>query len=312
MKKVSICVPCYNEEENVYPMYQAIIKQVKEFQGKYNYEILFADNASQDRTREMLKQIAENDKKVKLILNMRNFGPDRSGWNCLFRASGDVIVMLPCDFQVSPELINEYLRYWEQGELIVSGQRQGADGNIIKYHMRKLYYKIIMKLSDVPQYNQMMGLTVIDRQVIEVASKSYEPSESFRHLVAELGYRVKLIPYKEQERRAGKSSYNIARYYDFAITSLINTSFVPLRIATILGGIASGICFLIGVIYLIYKIIYWNDFNAGMAPVLIGIFFVGSIQLAFIGILGEYIGAILRKMSKHPLVVEEELVNFDE
>ena len=311
-KKISICIPCYNEEKNVYLMYRAVTEQMQDIQEKYDYEILFADNASKDKTRIVLKQIATDDKKVKLILNTRNFGPNRSGWNCNYRASGDVIVGLPCDFQVPPELIKEYLQYWEEGELVICGQKKGSKENAIKYQLRKLYYKIIMRFSDVPQYDQMMGLTVVDRKVMDVLCKAYEPEESFRHLIAELGYKVKLVPYEQQARRAGKSSYNLSRYFDFAITSLINTSYAPLRMATILGVITSGICFLIGVIYLIYKLIFWDSFNAGMAPVLIGMFFIGSTQLAFIGILGEYIGAILRKISKHPLVVEEELINFDE
>lgn len=312
MKKISVCVPCYNEKDNVRPMYIAITKQMSKYTGQYDYEIVFEDNDSKDGTKEILRDIAREDKRVKVIFNTRNFGPSRSGMNCNFRAIGDVIVSLPCDFQVPPELISEYLKFWEQGHLIVCGQKTESEESKFKYFLRKIYYKIIKIFSDIPQYDQMCGLTVIDRKIMDVIRHAYEPEVAFRHLIAELGYKIKLVPYKQQERRAGKSSYNIFRYFDFAITSLINTSYLPLRLLVLVGLITSAISFLIGVIYLIYKLTHWYSFDAGMAPILIGMFFLGSIQLFFMGIIGEYIASILRKISKQPLVVEEEVINFDD
>lgn len=312
MRKISVCVACYNEEANVYPMYMAITKQLAKYTDRYDYEILFEDNDSADGTRKILRDIAREDKRVKVIFNTRNFGPARSGMNCLFRATGDVVVSLPCDFQVPPELIEEYIGYWEQGNLIVFGQKLESEENKFKFFLRKVYYKIIKIFSDVPQYNQLCGMALIDKKILGVIKEAYEPEVSLRHLIPELGYKMKIVPYKQQKRRAGKSGYNIYRYFDFAITSLTNTSYLPLRLSVIMGGIMAVICFMAGVIYLIYKLIHWNTFNAGVAPILIGIFFIGSVQLFFIGILGEYIGAILRKISKHPLVVEEETINFDD
>lgn len=312
MKKISVCIPCYNEEKNIEPMYAAITGQMEKYQGKYDYEIIFADNASGDGTRDILRNIAGNDKHVKAVFNTRNFGPNRSIMNCYARASGDVIISLPCDFQTPPQLIDEYFAFWEQGNLLVCGQKIDSEENKFKFFLRGIYYKIIKMFSDVPQYNQMGGLMIIDRKVMDTICQAYEPEVSFRHLVADLGYKIKLVPYKQEKRKAGKSSYNIYRYFDFAITSLVNTSYLPLRLSVIIGLLMSIICFAIGVVYLIYKLTHWNSFDAGVAPIVIGIFFIGSVQLFFIGILGEYIGAILRKVSKKPIVVEEETLNFDD
>lgn len=312
MKKISVCIACYNKEENVFPMYTAITEQMKKFIDRYDYEIIFEDNDSKDGTRNILRKIAGNDKHVKVIFNTRNFGPNRSGMNCLFRATGDVAISLPCDFQVMPELIESYLPFWEQGNFIVCGQKLESDENRFKFFLRKIYYKIIKIFSDIPQYEQLCGLTIIDRTIINVIKQTYEPEVAFRHLIAELGYKIKLIPYKQEKRRAGKSSYNMYRYFDFAITSLINTSFMPLRIFVVLGLLSSILCLLIGIIYFAYKLTHWYSFDAGIAPVIIGMFFIGSVQLFFMGILGEYIGSILRKISKYPMVVEEEVINFDE
>lgn len=253
MKKISVCVACYNEEENVYPMYNAVTKQMKKFMNQYDYEILFEDNDSKDKTKNILRNIAENDKHVKVIFNARNFGPSRSGMNCNFRATGDVVASIPCDFQVPPELLEEYIRLWEQGNLIVYGQKLESEENSLKKILRKVYYKIIKHFSNTPQYEQLCGLIVIDRKIMEVLKQVYEPDVSLRHIIPELGYKIKLVPYKQQKRRAGKSSYNLYRYFDFAITSLINTSYLPLRLMVIMGLISSVVCFLIGVVYLIYS-----------------------------------------------------------
>ncbi len=312
MKKISVCIVCYNEEGNVYPMYVAVTKQMEKFADRYNYEIIFADNDSKDKTRDILRSIAKNDKHVKVIFNTRNFGPMRSGTNCERRATGDVLVSLPCDFQVPPELIEEYIKFWEEGNLIVSGQKMESEENMFKFFLRKVYYKIIKMFSDIPQYEQLCGLIVMDRKIVDVIRQADEPEMSFRHLIAELGYKMKLVPYKQQKRREGKSSYNLYRYFDFAITSLINTSYLPLRLAVIAGFIMSIICFIISMVYLVYKLTHWDTFNTGMAPVVIGMFFLGSVQLLVLGILGEYIGMILKKLRKYPVVVEEEVINFDE
>ncbi len=311
-KKISICICCYNEEGNVYDMYQAVSKELQKLQKRYDYEILFADNASQDHTRTILRQMAQEDTHVKVILNTRNFGTIRSFWNCFFHAQGDAVLALPCDFQVPPESIPDWIRYWEEGNLLVCGQKIKSKENPLKFFLRKVYYNTIQLMSDIPQYYGLVGLTLVDRKLVEQMRQACEPDVDFRHLVAELGYQIKLVPYEQQNRREGKSSYNLSRYFDFAVTSLVNTSWMPLRVATVAGTAAAGVCFLLGVVYLVYKLVHWYSFDAGMAPLLIGMFFIGSVQLLFIGIVGEYVGAVLRRVKKSPFVVEEETLNFEE
>lgn len=309
-KKISICVPTYNEEGNVYNMYKSLSAVMADMTD-YDYEILFEDNKSADRTPEILREIAGNDKKVKVILNMTNVGHVRSGRNCMFRATGDAVINIVCDFQEPVELIPQFISEWEKGNLIVMGQKTSSEESSIKYHFRSLYYRIIQNFSDSKQLTHVTSFGLFDRSIVDVIRMVNEPNMSVRHIVAELGYDVKLIQYKQKERASGKSSYNLLRYADFAINSLVNTSFLPLRLATILGSIAAVISFLIGVVYLVLKLIYWDIFIAGTAPILIALSFLGSVLLLYIGVLGEYIGVILRKVSKRPLVIEKEVLNFD-
>lgn len=310
MKKVSICICCFNEQDNVRDMYEAVKTQMTAF-TQYEYEIVFADNASTDNTQNILKQMAETDKKIKVIINNRNFGPDRSFWNCLRYATGDAIIALACDFQDPPEFIPVFIKAWEEGEVAVLLQKVRSKENKIKYFFRKLYYKIIAAFSEIPQFEQVTGAGLYDKKVLEQFLKVGEVITP-RHLIAELGYPVKLIPFVQPKRKAGKSSYNVAKYFDFAITSLVTTSTVPLRIATVIGCITSLVSFLIGFTYLIYKLIYWDTFSVGVAPMVISVFFLGSVQILFIGLIGEYIASLIKKNSKIPLVVEKELINFDE
>lgn len=309
-KKISICVPTYNEEGNVYNMYKSLSAIMADMTD-YDYEILFEDNKSADRTPEILREIAGNDKKVKVILNMTNVGHVRSGRNCMFRATGDAVINIVCDFQEPVELIPQFISEWEKGNLIVMGQKTSSEESSIKYHFRSLYYRIIQNFSDSKQLTHVTSFGLFDRSIVDVIRMVNEPNMSVRHIVAELGYDVKLIQYKQKERASGKSSYNLLRYADFAINSLVNTSFLPLRLATILGSIAAVISFLIGIVYLVLKLIYWDIFIAGTAPILIALSFLGSVLLLYIGVLGEYIGVILRKVSKRPLVIEKEVLNFD-
>ncbi len=312
IKKISVTIPCYNEEENVYEMYAAVTELMQRYDGIYDYEILFSDNDSTDGTRAILRNIAEEDRHVKVIMNARNFGPERSGWNSMFRAAGDVVVNIPCDFQAPPELILQGIKLWEEGSLIVCGQKRKSRENKIKFFLRQVFYGIIKLMSDVKQYDNLTGLILMDRTIMEAVRAAYEPGDEFRFLIADLGYKIRILQYEQQKRRAGKSSYNMARCFDFAITSLVNTSWVPLRLATVAGVLVSAACFLLGVVYFVYKLVHWDTFDAGIAPLLIGMFFIGSVPPLFIGSVGEYVGSVLRKISKDPLVVEEETINFDE
>lgn len=310
-KMISICVMCYNEEENVVEMALAITEQMKKLQDKYEYEIIFADNASNDSTVIKLKHLARNDKHIKVIINNRNFGTRRSGINCMRHASGDAVISIPCDFQDPPELIPEFIKEWENGHKVVCGQKTSSEENRIKYLLRSFFYNIIDYFSEVKQYKHIAGISLNDREIVDQVLE-YGVDIAYRNLIAELGYEPKLIEYRQRKRRAGKSSYNVLKYLDFAISSLITTSIVPIRVATILGCILSFGSFLIGAVYLIYKLIYWKSFSTGVAPMVIGMFFLGSVQILFIGLIGEYIGILLKRGTKLPLVVEKELINFEQ
>ena len=310
MKKISICVPCYNEESNIENMYNALKKEI-ESEKDYTFEFVFADNASKDSSREVLRKIAENDEAVKVIVNRRNYGPKRSNYNAFFRASGDAIITLACDFQDPPQMIHDLLRVWEKGNLVAFGQKTNAKENFIMHAIRTLYYKIIKYFSSVKHYEHVSSLFLLDKEVVDTVKAIDDFEIDVHHLIEDLGYGVVLVPYTQEKRAKGKSSYNFIRYFDFAITELVNTSYFPLRIATFFGTIMSFLSFLVGIAYFIYKLIFWNTFDAGAAPIVIGLFLLGSIQIMFLGIIGEYIGVIMRKLTKRPVVLEEETINLN-
>lgn len=309
MKKVSLCVPCFNEEENILLVYSELTKLMSSL-PQYEYEIIFEDNASIDNTQQYLKELAEKDTRVKVIINTRNFGPSRSGKNCCFNAAGDVLISVACDLQNPVSLIPKFLEYWEQGFLVVMGEKQKSEEGTFKYFLRKVYYKIIKSCSDIPQYSQITGFGAIDARVYKKIYDMNEPDMSIRHLLADLGYEVKLVPYKQEKRRFGKSSYNLWRNFDFALTSLLYTSRAPLRLLTLFGLLSSILSFVIGGAYFIYKIVAWESFGVGLAPIVIGVFFIGSIQLFFLGIIGEYLGIVLNKVTVRETVIEKERINF--
>lgn len=311
MKKISICIPCYNEEENIVPIYYKLLEVISQINTSYEYEFIFADNASTDNSRNEIRGLAQKDKRVKAIFNTRNFGPVASNRNSLLNATGDAIITIVCDFQDPPELIPQFIHLWELGNMVICGQKLDSEERGLKRMARKVYYSIIRNVSEIKQYDQVTGFALYDRKVIEDIRKFNDSNIALRHVLSYIGYPVTLIPYKQPARRAGKSSYNVVRYFDFAITSLINTSFFPIRMVTILGLLAAAISFIIGCAYFIYKLLNWDSFALGMAPILIGMFFMGSIQLFFLGIIGEYIAAVLRKVNGKPSVFELERINFD-
>lgn len=312
-KKISIGIPCYNEEDNIELMYEAICNQIT-LMPQYDYEIIFADNDSRDQSQRIMRSIAEKDKRVKVIINQTNFGPYRSGVNCYNNATGDAYIVIPCDFQEPPEMIPDYIREWENGYDIVWGKKTESNENKIKYLCRKAFYGIINKMSDYPQLTQVIGYGLMDRKVIDILliTQIQDPQFEARNLVCEYGFKIKLLPYTQRERQRGKSSYNIGKYYDFAITSLVNTSVKPLRLMTVTGLIVAFVCFIAAVFYLVYKLIYWDSFNAGMAPLIVGLFFVAGIQLFCLGMIGEYISVLIRRVTHKPLVVEKEKINFED
>lgn len=312
MKKISIVVPCFNEEENVGPMSQAIVELFKNELKEYNYELIFIDNDSQDRTRELLRAICGNNDRIKAIFNAKNFGQFKSPYYGLLQATGDCAILVACDFQDPVELIPTFVKEWENGYKIVSGIKTSSKESKIMYWLRSLYYKMIKKLSDVEQIEHFTGFGLYDRKFLEVLKTLDDPTPFLRGIVAELGFKRKDIEYQQPQRRAGKTSNNFYRLYDGAMLSITSYTKVGLRLATLFGFVCSVISVIIAIVYLVMKLMYWDRFTAGMAPMLIGVFLLGSIQMFFIGLLGEYILTINSRVMKRPLVVEEERINFEE
>ena len=312
MKKISLCIPCFNEVDNVVPMAR-VLTEIMEKLPQYDYEIIFTDNCSTDGTRDKLRLLAHEDCHIKVLMNNRNYGctDGRSGKNTMRYISGEVYIGLPCDFQEPPELIPQFISEWENGYKVVLGQKIDSEENKIKYKCRRLYYEIIDRFSNIPQYTNVSGIVLLDKYVVNEL-KEVDDDIYVRNAIADMGIKVKLIKYKQGKRHAGKSSYNFNRYLNFAITGMVNTSTIPLRIATVLGFIVSFTSFVIGIVYLVLKLVFWDRFNAGMTPLLIGMFFIGAVLLLSVGIVGEYVGVVLRKVTHFPRVFTDETINFDE
>jgi len=310
MKLISIVTPCYNEEGNVENLY----KQVKEiFDGLegYEYEHIFIDNVSKDNTLGILKEIAKKDKKVKIIINARNFGPLRSPHYGLLQATVDAVILMVADLQDPPDMIPQFLEKWEEGYKIVIGVKSRSKEFPVKYALRKLYYNVIGRLSEIELVKNFTGFGLYDRKVIEILKEIDDPYPYFRGLICEIGFERYEIEYIQPARKKGFTKLNFYALYDWAMLGITSHSKLPLRVATISGFILSVLNLLAGLAYLIYKLIYWDRFQAGIAPVVIGLFLFSSIQLFFIGILGEYIGVIHTQILKRPLVIEKERINFD-
>ena len=310
MSKVSILVPTYNEEENVRPLSEAIIRELKKALPEYEYEIIFIDNDSQDHTRKLLRELCKDNQNIKAIFNAKNFGQFNSPYYGLLQTTGDCTILLCADFQDPIEMIPQFVHEWEKGYKIVIGQKTTSKENKLMYFLRSCYYKVIKKFSDVEQIEHYTGFGLYDHEFIRVLKELNDPTPFLRGIVAELGFRRKDIPYEQQKRRAGKTSNNFFRLYDAAMLSFTSYTKIGLRISTFIGFGVALISFLIALVYLILKIVFWDTFVAGTAPILIGMFFLGAIQLIFMGLMGEYILSINQRMMKRPLVIEEERINF--
>ncbi len=313
MKKISIGICCYNEEENIELIYEMVSKEMALF-PQYDYEILFVDNNSTDKSQEILQRICEKDFHVKAIFNQTNFGPERSSINGFSAVSGDAVIALPCDLQEPPEMISQFISEWEKGYDIVWGQKQSSSEGRVKKLCRKVYYSIIDLFSDYKQYKDVIGFGLVDRSVLNVvlAPMIQDPYLNIRHAVAEYGFNIKLVPYEQRERIRGKSSYSLYKYFDFAISSLCNTSTKPLRLMTIMGIISSLLSALIAILLLVYKATHWETFALFTVFLYACMFLFFSILLLGIGILGEYIIIVIRRITDKPVVVEKERLNFKE
>ena len=312
MKKISVMIPCYNEEENVEPISKAIIDVFKTQLSNYDYEILFIDNDSQDKTREILRRMCEEDKHIKAIFNAKNFGQFNSPYYGMLQTTGDCTISMVCDFQDPVEMIPKYVAEWEKGYKIVIGIKTSSKENKLLYWFRSMYYKFIKKFSEVDQIEHFTGSGLYDKEFINVLRDLKDPTPFLRGIVAELGYKRKEIEYEQPKRRAGTTSNNFLRLYDAAMLSITSYTKIGLRLCSFIGIIIGGISFIIGLVYLIMKLTHWNQFAVGMAPMLIGVFFLGAVQLFFIGLIGEYIMSINVRVMNRPLVIEEERINFED
>jgi glycosyltransferase involved in cell wall biosynthesis len=310
MKLISIMTPCFNEESNVENVYKQV-KDVFKALSEYNYEHVFIDNASTDRTVDILKKIAKDDKNVKIIVNVRNFGHVRSPYHGVLQCKGDAVVGLVADLQDPPVMIKDFIKKWEEGYKIVLGIKVKSKENKLMFLIRRIFYSIISKISDTEQIKNFTGFGLYDKEFIDILRNLDEPYPYFRGLVGELGFQRIEIPYTQLRREKGKTNNSFYTLYDIAMLGFVNHSKVPLRLASFIGFAVSLISIFIALGYLIYKLIFWYSFQLGMAPLVIGIFFLGGVQLFFLGMIGEYIGAIFTQVKKRPLVVEKERINFD-
>ena len=310
MKKISVLIPCYNEAENVGPISTAVTGILEKELPQYDYELVFIDNDSTDGTRDIIRSLCAANPRIKAIFNARNFGQFNSPYYGMLQVTGDCVIEMVADFQDPVEMIPKYVHEWEQGYKIVIGIKTSSKENKMMYWLRSCYYKTIKRLSDVEQIEHFTGSGLYDREFIEVLRRLDDPTPFLRGIVAELGYRRKEIPYEQPKRRAGKTHNNFYPLYDAAMLSVTSYTKAGLRLATIFGSVCAFGSMIVALIYLIMKLIWWDRFPAGMAPMLIGMLFLGSVQLFFIGFLGEYIMSINQRVMKRPLVFEEERINF--
>lgn len=302
--------PCYNEEKNVVELYEQVKRVFSGLEG-YTFDHVFIDNASTDQTPMVLRELAAADPRVKVILNSRNFGVTRSGFYGLLQCRGDAVIPMAADLQDPPELIPEFTRKWEEGYKVVLAVKSSAGESSVMYASRRLFYSLINLLSEIPLIENYYGFGLYDKAVVEALRQMDDPYPYFRGLVLEAGFERAIVPFHQPARKRGISSYNLYRLYDVAMLGITSHSKVPLRLATMIGFAMSGLSFMVGMGYLIYKLLFWSEFTLGIAPILVAVFFLGSVQLFFTGILGEYIGFIYTHVRKRPLVVEKERINFD-
>lgn len=314
MKKISILIPCYNEVENAELMANSVINVLNEGLSQYDYEIVFIDNCSTDGTRDVLANLCKNNKKIKAIFNVTNFGQFNSPFYGMCQCSGDCVIPICCDFQDPVELIPEFVALWEKGHRVVTGVKSSSKENGIVYFLRTMYYKMIKNMSDVKMIEHFTGFGLYDRTFIELLRQLDDPIPFIRGIVAEYGSGFNMIEYEytQAKRRAGKTHNNFYTLYDAAMLSFTSYTKVGLRIATFLGAACSFVSFMVALVYLVLKLTNWDNFSVGTAPLTLGVFLIGGIQLLFLGLLGEYILNINTRVINRPVVVEEKRLNFSQ
>jgi len=307
-----VVTPCYNEEENIEELFQRVRVVFDQLADRYSYEHIFIDNASTDKTVTILRRISKDDRRCKVINNSRNFGHIRSPYHGLVQADGDAVVMIVADLQDPPEMISDFIAKWEEGNKIVIAVKTTSKENSLMFRIRKLYYVTLAKLSDVHIHQNFTGFGLYDRQIVEALRDIKDTYPFLRGIIAELGFKTAKIPFIQPRRERGITKNNFYTLYDIGILGIIANSKIPLRITLLFGFLLSLVSFLIGSFYLIAKLIYWDSMSVGIAPLLIGHFFFLGMILIFLGVIGEYVGAIYTQVMERPRVYEEERINFDE
>jgi len=308
-KLISIVTPCYNEEDNIEELCQRVAEVMAA--QPYDYEHICIDNCSTDETVRKIKEIAANDKRLKLIVNARNFGHIRSPYYAILQSRGDACVLIASDLQDPPEMIAEFIKKWEQGYKTVLAVKPESEESPFMFGLRKAYYRLIGRISEVPLVRNATGAGLFDRVVIDILRSIQDPYPYFRGLLCEIGFPIALVPFKQPRRKGGITKNNFYTLYDIAMLGITNHSKVPLRLMTIGGFLLSFLSLFVALTFFVAKLVYWDSFELGVAPLLIGVFFFGAIQAFFIGVLGEYIGSIHTQVRNMPLVVEIERVNFE-
>ena len=307
-KLISIVTPCYNEVENIEELYQRIAAVMATI--PYDYEHICIDNCSTDGTVRKIKDIAASDKRVKLIVNVRNFGHIKSPYYGILQSLGDACILIASDLQDPPEIIVEFIKKWEEGYKTVLAVKPESEESSIMFFLRKIYYRFISRISDVPLVQNATGAGLFDRAVVDILRNIHDSYPYFRGLLCEIGFPIALVPFKQPRRKRGITNNNFYTLYDIAMLGITNHSKVPLRLMAMSGFLLSFLSLLVALIFFVAKLVFWNSFQLGTAPILIGIFFFGAIQAFFIGVLGEYIGSIHTQVRNMPLVIERERVNF--
>ena len=308
MKKISIVTPTFNEQENIERLCEEIKLEAQSL--NYDYEHIIIDNCSTDRTLEKLKAISSKDKNVKIIVNSRNYGHLKSPFHGILQTDGDACILMVSDFQEPIYLISKYIKKWEDGAKIVLGEKNTSEENSVMFSLRKLFYTLLNKISETELSINTTGTGLFDKEVIDRLKKINDPYPYFRGLISEVGFDIETIKFDQPLRKLGKTKNNFFTLYDLAMLGVVKHSRMPLRIMTLLGFISSFGCLFVAIIYLILKLIFWNSFELGSAPTIIGIFTISSIQIMLLGLLGEYIGVILMHQRNMPLVIEKERINF--
>lgn len=307
-KRVSIVTPCYNEEDNIEELHRRIAA-VMALQP-YDYEHICIDNSSTDGTVAKIKALAAHDPRLKLIVNVRNFGHIRSPYYAMLQTTGDACVVIASDLQDPPEIIAEFIKQWELGYKSVLAVKPESEESRLMFGLRKAYYRLIARISEVPLVNNATGAGLFDREVINILRTIQDPYPYFRGLLCEIGFPIALVPFKQPRRQRGVTKNNFYTLYDIAMLGITNHSKIPLRLMAMSGFLLAFLSLMVAAFFLVAKLVYWDSFQLGMAPILIGIFFFGAMQAFFIGVLGEYIGSIHTQVRNMPLVVEKERVNF--